>query len=80
MAMANLKTATSLSQNDKGKEIKKISSDLMPNFEVTLWEIYEVGDEMPTYTLSWRYKNTYYELFGKFPRKEMELIGENILY
>ena len=80
MAMTNLKTATSLSQNDKGKEIKEISSELTPDFKVTLWEIYEIGDELPTYTLSWSYKNTYYELFGKLSREEMELIAENILY
>lgn len=80
MAMTNLKTATSLSQNDKGKEIKEISSELTPNFKVTLWEIYEKEDEIPTYTLSWSYKNTYYELFGKLSREEMELIAENIIY
>lgn len=80
MTMANLKNATSLSQNDKGEEIKKISSELTPDFEVGLWEIYENGDEVPTYTLSWNYKNTYYELFGKLSREEMELIAKNILY
>lgn len=80
MTMANYKNATSLSQNDKGKELGKISSELIPDCEVTLWEIYEVGDEIPTYTLSWNYRNTYYELFGKLSREEMELIAENILY
>ena len=80
MAMSNLKSATGLSQNDKGKEIKKILNELAPNFEIALWEIYEVGDEMPTYTLKWNYKNIYYELFGKLPQKEMELIAENIVY
>lgn len=80
MTMANLKTATGLSQNDKGTEIKKISSELISNFEVTLWEIYEAGDEIPTYTLSWNYQNVYYELFGKLPRDEMELIAKNIVY
>ena len=78
--MANLKNATSLSQNDKGKEVKKISSELTPDFEVTLWEIYEKGDEIPTYTLSWNYRNIYYELFGKLSKEEMELIAENIVY
>lgn len=80
MTMTNLKNATSLSQNDKGQEVKKIFNELVPNFEVTLWEIYEEGDEIPTYTLSWDYKNTYYELFGKLSRDEMELIAENIVY
>ena len=80
MAMANLKSAASLSQNDKGKKIKKISSELALNLEVILWEIYEEGDEKPTYRLTWNYKNTYYELFGKLPREEMEVIAENILY
>ena len=80
MTMTNLKNATSLSQNDKGQEVKKIFNELVPNFEVTLWEIYEEGDEIPIYTLSWDYKNTYYELFGKLSRDEMELIAENIVY
>ena len=80
MTMTNLKNATSLSQNDKGQEVKKIFNELVPNFEVTLWEIYEEGDEIPTYTFSWDYKNTYYELFGKLSRDEMELIAENIVY
>lgn len=80
MTMTNLKNATSLFQNDKGQEVKKIFNELVPNFEVTLWEIYEEGDEIPTYTLSWDYKNTYYELFGKLSRDEMELIAENIVY
>lgn len=80
MVMANLKNATSLSQNDKGKEIKKISSELTPNFEVMLWEIYEKEDKNPTYTLNWNYKNTYFELFGKLSKEEMELIAENIVY
>ena len=80
MVMANLKNATSLSQNDRGKEIKKISSELTPNFEVMLWEIYEKEDKNPTYTLNWNYKNTYFELFGKLSKEEMELIAENIVY
>lgn len=80
MTMANLKNATSLSQNDKGHEIKKILNELVPDFEVTLWEIYEEGDEISTHALSWNYKNTYYELFGKLSREEMELIAENIVY
>ena len=80
MIMTNLKNATGLSQNDKGKEIKKISSELTPNSEVILWEIYEKENKIPTYTLSWNYKNTYYELFGKLSKEEMELIAENIVY
>ncbi len=80
MTMANSKDATSLSQNDKGKQIKKLSSELIPSIEMTLWEIYEEGDKKQTYTLSWEYKNIYYELFGKLSRKEMELIAENIIY
>ena len=80
LTMANIKNATGLSQNDKGKEIKKILNELVPNFELTLWEIYEEGDEIPTYTLSWNYRNIYYELFGKLSKEEMELIAENIVY
>ena len=78
--MANSKDAASLSQNDKGKEIKKISSELIPSVKMTLWEIYEEGDKKPTYTLSWEYKNIYYELFGKIPMEEMKAIAENVLY
>ena len=80
MIMANSKDAASLSQNDKGKEIKKISSELIPSVKMTLWEIYEEGDKKPTYTLSWEYKNIYYELFGKIPMEEMKAIAENVLY
>lgn len=80
MTMANSKDAASLSQNDKGKEIKKISNELVPELEITMWEIYEEGDKKPTYTLSWNYKNIYYELFGKLSREEMEKIAENVLY
>lgn len=80
MAMANFKDASSLSQNDKGKEVRKISNELVSNLEITMWEIYEEGDKKPTYTLSWEYKNVYYELFGKLPIEEMEVIAENVLY
>ena len=80
MTMANFKDASSLSQNDKGKEVQKISNELVPNLEITLWEIYEERDKKPTYTLSWEYKNVYYELFGKLPIEEMEVIAENVLY
>lgn len=80
MIMANSKDATSLSQNDKGKEIKKISNELLPNFKITMWEIYEKEDEKPTYTLGWNYKNTYYQLLGKLPMGETEKIARNILY
>lgn len=79
MTMANLKNASSLSQNDKGSELKKYSNELNSNIEITLWEIYEAGDEEPTYTLSWKHKNIYYELFGKLPEEEMEKIAENIV-
>lgn len=80
MTMANFKDASSLSQNDKVKEVQKISNELVPNLEITLWEIYEEGDKKTTYTLSWEYKNVYYELFGKLPIEEMEVIAENVLY
>lgn len=80
MTMANFKDATSLSQNDKGKEIKKISNELFPNLKITMWAIYEEEDEKTTYTLGWNYKNTYYQMVGKLPMEEMEKIAENILY
>lgn len=80
LIMANLKDAASLSQNDIGKEIKKYSNKVIPNLEMALWEIYEKDDKKPTYTLSWEYKNIYYELFGKFPKEEIEKIAQDIVY
>ena len=80
MTMANFKDASSLSQNDKGKEVQKISNELVPNLEITLWEIYEEGDKKTTYTLSWEYKNVYYEILGKIKKEELEKIADEILY
>lgn len=76
----NLKEAASIMKSDLGNEESKISSTFIPNLDVILYEIMEEGDHEPTYMLQWQYKNTYYELFGKMPKKEMIKIAEKILY
>lgn len=76
----NLKEAASIMKSDLGNEESRISSALIPNLDVILYEIMEDGDNEPTYILQWQYKNTYYELFGKMPKKEMVKIAEKILY
>lgn len=76
----NLKEAASIMKSDFGNEESKISSSLIPNLDVILCEVMEEGDNEPTYILQWQYKNTYYELFGKMPKKEMVKIAEKILY
>lgn len=77
---SNIETASRLSQSDIGKEIEGLSSDLTANLNITLWEIQEEGDKKPTYSLQWEYKNSYYELFGKLPKEEMENIAKKIMY
>ena len=54
--------------------------ELMQNIKVSLWEVFDEGDEQPTYILQWEYKNVYYELSGKISESEMENIAKNILY
>lgn len=76
----NFKEAASIMKSDLGNEESKISSTLIPDLDVILYEIMEEGDHEPTYMLQWQYKNTYYELFGKMPKKEMIKIAEKILY
>ena len=52
--------------------------NLTAKFKVTLWEIFEEGDEKPTYSLKWIYKNTYFEFFGKMNKEEMSKLAKEI--
>lgn len=80
MVLTNEQRISTLSQNDKGVEIKQIINELTPQLNITLWEIKEEDDEQSTYALRWSYRNFYYEFFGKLPMEEIETIGENIMY
>ena len=78
--ISNEKDASFLASRDLGKQIKELNSELMQNIKVSLWEVFDEGDEQPTYILQWEYKNVYYELSGKISESEMENIAKNILY
>lgn len=80
MIMSNEKSKSLLATSDLGKEIKKLDSDWMEGINVILWEVFNEGDEKPTYILQWEYKNVYYELSGKLLETEMEDIAVNIMY
>ena len=80
MVLTNEKNATSAVYRDTGNVIDNITSDLCSGLSVTLWEIYEQDDVLPTYVLQWEYKNAYYELIGKLPEEEMENIAKEIMY
>ena len=80
MIMSNEKSKALLATSDLGKEIKKLNSELMEGINATLWEVFDEGDEKPTYILQWEYKNVYYELSGKLLETEMEDIAVNIMY
>lgn len=80
MIFANDKDMSRLSRDDLGEYIGEINSELPPNTKSSLWEIFEEGDEKPTYSLKWIYKNTYFEFFGKLTREEMQEIGRQIYY
>lgn len=80
MIFANDKDMSRLSRDDSGEYIGEINSELPPNTKSSLWEIFEEGDEKPTYSLKWIYKNTYFEFFGKLTREEMQEIGRQIYY
>ena len=53
---------------------------MLPDLTCSLWKIYEEGDEQPTYSLKWNYKNVYYELLGKMKEEEISKIAEEIFY
>lgn len=80
MIITNVKDASFLAARDVGKQIKELNSELMQDIKVSLWEVWEEGDEQPTYILQWEYKNVYYELSGKLLETEMEDIATNIMY
>lgn len=69
-----------MATSDLGKEIKKLESEWVEGINTTLWEVFDEGDEKPTYILQWEYKNVYYELSGKLLETEMENIAVNIMY
>lgn len=77
---ANNKETTRLSQEDTGIHLYDINSEWVPELQSSLWEIYESGDEQPTYSLKWNYKNVYYELLGKMNKEQMLKIAREILY
>ena len=71
---------TRLSQEDNGKYLCDIQNQVLPDLTCSLWKIYEEGDEQPTYSLKWNYKNVYYELLGKMKEEEISKIAEEIFY
>lgn len=74
------KEMTRLTQEDTGVFLYNIDNVLLPELSCTLWEILEEGDQQPTYSLKWNYKNVYYELLGKMNKEEMSKIAEEIFY
>lgn len=80
MINSNAKSASFLATSDLGKKLKELNSDLIEDVNLTLWEVMEEGDELPTYILQWEYKNVYYELSGKISEMDMEKIANNIMY
>lgn len=76
----NNKETTRLTQEDNGTYLYNIDNGLLPELSCDLWEIYEEGDQQPTYSLKWNYKNIYYEFFGKMNKEEISKIAEEIFY
>lgn len=76
----NNKEMTRLTQEDDGVYLYNIDNELFPELSCTLWEIFEEGDEQPTYSLKWNYKNIYYEFLGKMDEEEMSKIAKEIFY
>lgn len=76
----NNKEITRLTQEDRGSYLCAINSHWVEELHMALWEVYEEGDEQPTYSLKWNYKNVYYEFLGKLGKEEMENIAKEIMY
>lgn len=76
----NDKEVTRLTQEDTGTLLCDIQNELIPELSCSVWEIYEDGDEQPTYSLKWNYKNTYFDFFGKINQEEIIQIANNIFY
>ena len=49
--------------------VETFQNDFIPDLKVTLWEIEDIEDEMPMYSLKWEYRNCYYEFLGKNRKK-----------
>ena len=71
---------TRLSQEDGGSHLCDIQNKMISDLTSSLWEIYEEGDDKPTYSLKWNYKNVYYEFLGKINKDEMQKIAQNVFY
>lgn len=80
MIFANDKDMSRLSRDDSGEYVGEIENNLPTNAKVSLWKIFDEGDEVPTYSLKWIYKNTYFEFFGKLSEEEIKTIGEQMYY
>lgn len=80
MIFANNKDMSRLARDDSGEYVGEVNSELPPNVNSSLWKIFEEGDEEPTYSLKWMYKNIYFEFFGKLRKEEIEEIGRQIYY
>lgn len=80
MVFSNVKEATSLATSDSGKKLDTIKSELMNTISADLWEVFEKGDEKPTYILQWEIKNSYYEFFGKISEDEIRNIAKKALF
>lgn len=80
MIVSNEKEASGLLQGDTGVQIKEIQSDLTGDLKLNLWEIKGSEDKKITYMLNWKYRNSYYELVGKFEEAEIESIARKIMY
>ena len=80
MIFANDKDMSRLSRDDSGEYVGEIENNLPTNAKVSLWKVFEEGDEVPTYRLKWIYKNTYFEFFGKLSEEEIKKIGEQMYF
>ena len=67
---SNEKSASVLEQNDSGISMKTFSNELVPDLEVTLWEIYEEEDKKPTYTLNGNIRTVIMSFLGKLKKKK----------
>ena len=76
---ANDKTAVGLSQNDLGTKIDEVTSEFTLDVTASIWEIKAEEDKEPTYTVQWKYKNSYYQLIGKLPGAEMKERASKIM-
>lgn len=79
MILTNEKSSVGVGTSDMGREVEQIASELF-NINTTLWEVFEEGDQQPTYMLQWEYKNCYFELSGKLSVEEMENIAKEIMF